>query len=191
MAQDFSKGKIYKITNDYNDDVYIGSTCDTLVKRFSAHKSAANVKEKQNVPLYKLMKEIGTERFCIYLIEDYPCTNKYELRQQEGYHIRELATLNKKIEGRDKKEYYNDNAEKIVEYQKQYRIDNAEKIAAKKKQYHIDNTEKIQQYQKQYHKQYKIDNAEKIAAQQKQYQIDNAEKIAARKKEAYQNKKQL
>ena len=35
---DFQKGKIYIITNDYNDEIYIGSTCDTLVKRFSAHK---------------------------------------------------------------------------------------------------------------------------------------------------------
>ena len=36
---DFKKGKIYKITNDYNDDVYVGSTCDTLIKRFSYHKA--------------------------------------------------------------------------------------------------------------------------------------------------------
>ena len=38
MSQDLGKGKIYKITNDYNDDVYVGSTCDTLIKRFSVHK---------------------------------------------------------------------------------------------------------------------------------------------------------
>ena len=30
MKTDYSKGKIYKITNDYNDHVYIGATCDTL-----------------------------------------------------------------------------------------------------------------------------------------------------------------
>jgi predicted GIY-YIG superfamily endonuclease len=39
MSQDFNKGKIYKITNDYNDDIYIGSTCDTLNRRFSNHKA--------------------------------------------------------------------------------------------------------------------------------------------------------
>ena len=32
MSQDFGKGKIYKITNDYNDEVYVGSTCDTLLE---------------------------------------------------------------------------------------------------------------------------------------------------------------
>ena len=35
---DYTKGKIYKITNDFNNDIYVGSTCDTLVKRFSNHK---------------------------------------------------------------------------------------------------------------------------------------------------------
>ena len=34
-SRDFSQGKIYKITNDYNDDIHVGSTCDALVKRFS------------------------------------------------------------------------------------------------------------------------------------------------------------
>ena len=35
MKVDYSQGKIYEITNDYNNDIYVGSTCDTLVKRFS------------------------------------------------------------------------------------------------------------------------------------------------------------
>ena len=37
---DYSKGIIYKITNDYNNDIYIGSTCDTLGRRYTYHKSA-------------------------------------------------------------------------------------------------------------------------------------------------------
>ncbi len=41
MKVDFSKGKIYKVTNDYNNDIYIGSTCDTLKSRFRKHKSEA------------------------------------------------------------------------------------------------------------------------------------------------------
>jgi hypothetical protein len=48
MKVDYSKGKIYKITNDNNDDVYINYTCDTLVKRFSCHKQNA-----QREPLKK------------------------------------------------------------------------------------------------------------------------------------------
>ena len=64
---DYSKGKIYKITNDYNDYVYIGSTCDTLSKNFSKHKTES---KSRNNPLYKLMNEIGFERFRIELICD-------------------------------------------------------------------------------------------------------------------------
>ena len=50
MSQDFGKSKIYKITNDYNDDVYVGSTCDLLTKRFSKHKGdSKNEKKIQNL----------------------------------------------------------------------------------------------------------------------------------------------
>jgi hypothetical protein len=66
MPQDFSKAKIYKITNDFNDDVYVGSTCDTLVKRFSNHKSDALRDCKKNRPIYKLMNEIGLNDSGLY-----------------------------------------------------------------------------------------------------------------------------
>ena len=51
MKVDYSNGKIYKITNDFNDDVYVVSTCDTLVKRFSHHKTCIN-SEKIKVEKY-------------------------------------------------------------------------------------------------------------------------------------------
>jgi group I intron endonuclease len=127
MTQDFSKGKIYKITNDYNDDVYVGSTCDTLVKRFSSHKSNMNCKEKFNRSLNVLMREIGKERFRIELIEDYPCKDKYELRQREGHYIRELGTLNSLIAGREKQENYQENREEILSKNKERYEKNKEK----------------------------------------------------------------
>ena len=85
MSQEFSKAKIYKITNDFNDDVYVGSTCDELTKRFSKHKVDSRNPNKNNRPLYRLVNEIGFERFRIELIEDYPCQDKYQLRQREGH----------------------------------------------------------------------------------------------------------
>ena len=126
MNRDYSKGKIYKISNDYNNDIYVGSTCDTLIKRFSAHKS--KMYSKPSYPLYKLMIEIGCERFRIDLIEEIPCKDIYELRQNEGKWIREIGTLNKRIAGLSRKEsvkLYNDkNKEYLKQYQKQWRIDN-------------------------------------------------------------------
>ncbi len=40
MKANYSKDKFYKIINDFNDDVYIGSTCDTNIKRYSTHKTS-------------------------------------------------------------------------------------------------------------------------------------------------------
>ena len=120
MPQDFSKGKIYKITNDYNDKIYVGSTCESLVKRFSKHKAKSKLEEVKHYPLYVLMHEIGFDRFRIELLEDCPCEDKYQLRQKEGQYIREMGTLNKIIAGRTIKEWEEDNKEKKREYEKQY-----------------------------------------------------------------------
>jgi group I intron endonuclease len=132
MSQDFGKGKIYKITNDYNDEVYIGSTCDLLTKRFSKHKNDSKNEKKKNSPIYKLMNEIGYERFRIELIENYPYQDKYQLIQREGHYIREIGTLNKKIEGRTKKQYYEHNKDKILENKKEYYEANKDKIHEKR-----------------------------------------------------------
>ena len=135
MSQNFNKAKIYKITNDYNDDVYIGSTCNTLVKRFNAHKRAAKHEKRNNTPLYRLINEIGFNRFRIELIEDFPCSDKYQLIQKESKYIREIGTLNKRIEDRDLKEYYQDNKEKIIEKSKKYYNENSDTIVIKRKEY--------------------------------------------------------
>jgi hypothetical protein len=122
MSRDFNKGKIYKITNDHNDDVYVGSTCDILGKRFSRHKIDMKREKYKNIPIYKLMNEIGFERFRIQLIIDYPCEDVYQLTQNEGEYIRLLGTLNKRVEGRTKKEYYKQYSQKpeVKEQRKQY-----------------------------------------------------------------------
>jgi hypothetical protein len=116
---DFQKGKIYKITNDYNNDVYVGSTCDTLVKRFSNHKCSAKTQQKKNRRLYKLINDIGFERFRIQLICNYPCEDKYQLKQKEGEYIRIMGTLNMEIAGRTAQEYIDDNRDIKKKYDKQ------------------------------------------------------------------------
>jgi hypothetical protein len=145
---DFKKGKIYKITNDYNDDVYVGSTCDTLVKRFSVHKGKSNIDNINHRPLYKLMNEIGFERFRIQLICDYPCEDKYQLTQKEGEYIRTLGTLNKNIAGRTAREYINDNRDKKKDYENQrYKTEHRQEWI---KNYQT--TDKYKSYQSEYEK---------------------------------------
>ncbi len=104
------------------------------------------------------MNEIGFERFRIELIEDYPCNDKYQLRQREGHFIREMGTLNKRIECKTPQEYYIENIDRKKKYDKQYYIDNAEKKTEFSKQYNMENAEKI----KEYSTFYRIENADKI-----------------------------
>ena len=147
MKVDYTQGKIYKITNDYNDDVYVGSTCDTLVKRFSGHKRSSYNDKTQHRPLYKLINDIGFDRFRIQLIEDCPCEDLYQLRQKEGEYIRKLGTLNKLIAGREFKEYSKeyrlDNKEILKEKDNQKYLKNKDKKLIQAKEYYVNNKEKI------------------------------------------------
>jgi hypothetical protein len=141
MKVDYSQAKIYKITNDYNNDIYVGSTCDTLVKRFSYHKADAIHKQKLHKPLYKLINEIGFERFRIELIENVLCNDLYELRQKEGKYIREFGTLNVQMAGRTIKEYKEEFKEEIKIKDKIYYEKNKEVINKKHLEYYYANRE--------------------------------------------------
>src|ERR1700719_1319123 len=90
---DYQNGKVYKIVNDTDDEIYVGSTCNTLAKRFGDHKYDA--KYKPNIKIYQKMNRIGKEHFRIILIEEYPCNNKIQLISREEYWRNELnSTLN-------------------------------------------------------------------------------------------------
>ena len=179
MSQDFKNAKIYKITNDYNDEVYVGSTCDRLVKRFNAHKRAAKYEKRNSTPLYQLVNEIGFNRFRIELIEDFPCSDKYQLIQKESKYIREIGTLNKRIEDRDLKEYYQDNKEKIIEKSKKYYNENIDTITIKNKEYREKNKEEITKFQRNYY----LKNKEQINLKQHDCYEKNKEKIKTKSRE--------
>ena len=148
MKVDYSKGKIYKITNDFNNDIYVGSSCDTLIKRFSNQTKDSKKGKNEGHTFYKLMNEIGHTRFRIQLIEDYPCEDTYQLRQREGHFIREMGTLNLVIAGRTRTEYKQDNKEKLREKEKEYRENNKEIINKKKKEFRKEHKEEIKEYKK-------------------------------------------
>lgn len=79
---DYQKGKIYKLVNNFNKMVYIGSTCSELRLRLQGHKNAKNVKQTINRKLYKDFKN-KPDGFKILLIELYPCNSKMELEKRE------------------------------------------------------------------------------------------------------------
>ena len=171
----YSNGKIYVIRFIEDDNnIYVGSTIQPLSVRFANHKRNTDCSLYQ----YVETKYYGNWSNCyIELFENYPCENKEQLNRREGEVIRDIGTINKRIEGRTLKEYYIDNKDKILEKAKEYNINNAEKIKEQMKEYYINNAEK----RKEQMKEYRIDNADKI----KQYRIDNADKI----KQYYENNK--
>ena len=109
------------------------------------------------------MNEIGLERFRIDMIEDYPCNDEYKLAQREGFHIRQLGTLNKQIAGRTDKQYFIDNKINILSKQKKNYEQNKDSYKVHQKEYYNDNKEKILKY----HKEYDEKNKQKIQEYQK------------------------
>lgn len=110
MAGDnkYQNGKIYKITNTVNNDVYIGSTIRSLKERMIDHKSKyknTNDNYKYSNAVFKMFENCGSENCNIELIKDYPCNSKNELEIEEGKIIRNCncININKNI-GMDKNE---------------------------------------------------------------------------------------
>ena len=178
----YSQGKIYTIRCYYDTSlIYVGSTTQPLSKRLGCHKTLS--KTNPNTFVYSTINGEWAKWY-IELYERFPCKNKEELEKREGEIIRLVSTLNKKIAGRTRAEYYIYNIDKLKEQKKQSYIENADKRkensidnADKTKQYRIDNAEKL--------KQYRIDNADKIKQNGIQYRIDNKEKLQEKSKIYY------
>ena len=186
----YNQGKIYSIRSLSRPDlVYIGSTSQSLAKRYGQHKLPSNKVTSSQI--------IALGDSYIELVEEYKCDNKNQLQRREGEIIRSTDCVNKVIPGRTTTEYRIDNADKYKQYYidnidriKQYRIDNLDKSKETRKKYYIDNADKIKQYyidNADKIKQYRIDNLDKL----KQYQIDNADKIKQYTKQYRSDKKHI
>jgi len=145
---DYQHGKIYTIRCRTDDTlIYVGSTIQSLAKRWGGHKCKSKTEKCKNMLIYKTINN-NWDNWYIELHTLYPCNSKEELCKKEGEIIRKIGTLNKKIEGRTEKEYREDHKEEIkkynedhkellLEYQKVYRIkywkENKEKLTEKHK----------------------------------------------------------
>ena len=146
----YSNGKIYKIINENNEIIYIGSTTQTLCKRYSTHQ-------------YKL------QNHKIILIENYSCNSKEELLKKEQEFIEQHSNLLNKIKSyqstQDRIEYKKEN-------DKNYRLNNKEKINEVKKKHYEDNKEHFKKYHNEWYMKNKPSQIEK---QRKHYQQNRDE----------------
>jgi len=146
----YENGVIYMIKHKTDDkkEFYIGSSYN-FKKRCWDHKKDCNKQNRKNYN-YKVYKYIrdndGWDAWTIVKLYDYPCKNKNDLKLEEQRAVKKYkSTLNTQIPGRTKKEHYEDNKEKLLQYQKEYRKDNKEKLAQYEKKRYEANKEKILQ----------------------------------------------
>ena len=130
---DFKLAKIYKIiplNQDDESDVYIGSTCKPrLSQRLSKHRG--NYKQWKdgkynNVSSFKLFDKYGADNCNIFLIDEFPCQTKDQLRQKECYYIKNIPCVNKNIPGRTVKESQKQYRDNHKAYFEQYRDNHKE-----------------------------------------------------------------
>ena len=137
----YEKARIYKIVDNTNQNIYIGSTCKTLAQRLGQHR--ADYKRflnegNNNVTSFEIIKN---GNYNIYLIEEFSCENIEQLRARERFFIESMECVNRYIPGRTKHEYYENNKELMKEKQKKYHDNNLEYIQKYMKKYREDNKE--------------------------------------------------
>ena len=158
----YERGKIYKIVDNTNNNIYIGSTIQTLKERLRCHEKDLDSSSKSI---------IDNGDYDILLIENYPCESKKELEAREGFYIRNNDCININVPGRTQKEYYQDNREQKLQYQKEYKKNNPELLKESKKKHYIKNKEKILEQQKTY----VSNNKEKVSEYKKEWCKKNRE----------------
>lgn len=139
---DYSNSKIYTIRSHQTENVYIGSTTQTLSQRFSGHRRSYK-QFLDNKHCYLTSYEIiKYDDAYIELIEAFSCNIVEELRKKEGEYIRKLDCINKYVAGRTTKQYQEEHKEEIREQRKQFREEHKEEIREKKKEFYEKNKEK-------------------------------------------------
>ena len=138
----------------YNDRViYVGSTVD-FKRRLRKHKSTCyNINNTNyNTPIYKYIRDTDDfEKFEFKIEYTYHNITKKELEKHEAKCILDFGLdnlFNCVIPGRTRKEYRNDNKDKIKLDKKKYHQDNKEKLNEISRKYYLDNEAKIKTFRK-------------------------------------------
>ena len=145
---DYQLGKIYKIVDNTNNNVYIGSTCKTLKQRLSGHVSDYKRYLKGKYCYVTSFDIFKNDDYEILLVESFPCDYKDELLARERYWTNKIDCINKNKPG-----LFNELGE--VKYNKQYYVEHQDHLKEKVKQYQKDHREQINEWHKQYYADHK------------------------------------
>jgi len=89
----YENGKIYKITDNTNGNVYYGSTQKTINARLSDHKYDYKRREKEGY-VRKSCEIIENGDYTMELVENFPCSTRKELEERESYYINNFECIN-------------------------------------------------------------------------------------------------
>jgi len=110
MENKYKNGKIYKIVDNTNGNIYVGSTIQPLNIRLNQHRR----------PCRNVSREIiKNGDYKIELIKNFPCKSKYELEEEEKKYILENECINITIPHRTKAEWNEINKERLKDISKQ------------------------------------------------------------------------
>jgi GIY-YIG catalytic domain len=120
--------RIYRIENEVNNLIYIGSTTLLLDTRMKIH--IADAKRGYRTNLHNLMRELGYNNFHIMLIREIDCQDldqgKFEEQEEMNrYDLRLLLNENDAVDANAhrreyKKRYYQENKLRLCLYQSRY-----------------------------------------------------------------------
>jgi hypothetical protein len=179
----YSRGKIYKIVDNTNGNIYVGSTTEpTLARRLAKHRSNFEQYINGKFHFISSFKVLENNNFEIILIENYQCNTKDELHKRERYYIDCLECVNKVIPGRTRKERDECNKDKLKQYKKEYNEINKDRVLELGKIYRMKNIDKT----KEYNKEYRMKNKEKQAEYNKKYQEEHKASIKEYNKKYYE-----
>ena len=168
----------------YEDELlYVGSSID-MEKRIINHR---NLYKKDILSFYKQLKENGLRLEDLDVEEvKTEIADKQELRLLEGQYQRLYKPqCNKRLEGRSKEEWYEDNKDKVLARLNENFENNKDLILEKQKQYYENNKDTILEQQREYREV----NKEKIATDRKKYYENNKDIISQKSKEYRQSEK--
>ena len=87
----YQNGKIYMIMTENSNEIYIGSTVQTLKRRLAQHEC------KYRKGVYRSSQEILKQgNYKIVLIKDFACNSLIELELEETKYQKDLVCVNKK-----------------------------------------------------------------------------------------------
>lgn len=119
MMKNYETGKIYALKSNKTEDIYYGSTMQSLADRFMGHNRDYKC-FKKGKGHYRASYELLKYDDCyIELYEFFPCKTRKELETREGEIISNNTCVNRYVAGRTKKKHYEDNREEILERGKQ------------------------------------------------------------------------